>query len=73
MRILFDDDKGYRAAMDCSAVYAMPDPDGGDGWVVVVDSINGNDTIVVRSGLSESLAKRIVERLFDIGRYVHCP
>lgn len=73
MRILFDDDKGHRAAMDCSAVYACPDRDGGDGWTVFVDVIGDNGSVVVRTGLSESLAKRIVERLFDVGRYVHCP
>lgn len=68
MKILFDDDRGNRIAVDCSSVAAIPDPDS-DGWVVVASEICGRD-MIIRAGIDEAEAKRIVRRLFDMGVYV---
>lgn len=68
MRILYEDDHKNLVAMECSSIGAVND---GDGWYVVVAEVGVSDGHIVRSGLSEADAKRIVRVLFDTGRF--CP
>ena len=69
MRILYEDDHRNLVAMECSSMGAINDGD--SGWAVVATEVGVAEGHIVRSGLSEADAKRIVRVLFDTGRY--CP
>ena len=68
MKILFQDDYGVYVSMLCSSIVATPDPDS-DGWVVLATEIFGQN-VIVRTGLTEADAKKIVRKLFDFGVYL---
>lgn len=69
MRIMFDDDKGNRVAMECTSIAATPDPDG-CGWAVLVTEAYAEHGCIVCTGLDETVAKDMVRHLFDTGRLV---
>lgn len=72
MRIMFDDDHGNRVAMECGSVAAIPDPDS-DKWVVVGSEIFDGHDVIIRTGLTEEMAKAVVWQLFANGQSVQCP
>ena len=72
MNLLFEYVHGGLCAADCDAVIAVQQPDD-DRWMVrvMVRGFKEWDTVV--GDLTESEAKTIVRKLFDYGRYMHCP